>query len=307
MPNVFKRVSVPHQDPFENVILPKIGGGSRKDAALKPVPGGIRGRPPTWLTKAPRAGRGQVSQSPQADNRRRVVAQVRYFDKFKRGAKHAKGLRGFSNYLDRLQDIEPALEGGLQESHGEYLTREGRFFSEQSDGLSAADVAQASSGDRRTFEVVVNPYDGRELVSKEFIRSYMREVEKSTGTRLAWFAVIHKADTPATKDNLHAHIIIRGKDLYGKEVRFAREFVQAGFRTIAEDMATSRQGPMTEREMARAREIRERNRERDEKLTAMRRDNVAMWKRRAFSKEWKEQNRSRERGQSRGHEGMGRT
>lgn len=292
MPNVFKRVSVPHKDPFENVILPKIGGGSRKDAALKPVPGGIRGRPPTWLTKAPRAGRGQVSQSPQADNRRRVVAKVRYFDKLKRGGKHASKLGGLGRYLGRIGALDLTEEA---EGHAAYLARESPFFSERSDNISASDVAEAAAADRRTFEVIVNPYDGDRLVSREFVRSYMREVERATGTRLAWFAVIHKADTVATENNRHVHVIIRGKDLQGHEVRFSREFVKGGFRRIAEDMATERLGPMTARELERFREVREANRERAERLRTMDREGVSMARKRAYSKEWKEpQDRSRE-------------
>lgn len=302
MSNGFKRVTIPHDDPFENVILPRIGGGSRKDAALKSVPGGLRGRRPTWLTKATRAGRGTVSKAPEADNRRRVIAKLRYIDKFRRGAKYGKDTHNLGRYLTKLERVEHGFNEDGEERLGNYLTRDKNpFFGEKSEGISAKDVADAATNDRRTFELKINPYDGRNLVTKEFIRSYMHEVEKAAGTRLAWFAVIHKADHFATKDNLHAHVIIRGRDLYGKEYRFNPEFVKHGFRRLAEDMATSRQGPMNEREIARAREISELNRPRSERLREMDRDGVAMWKKRAYSKEWKTERDTPGRGME--HEG----
>lgn len=285
MPRVPKRLPVPHDDPLEKLILPKTGGSSRKDAALKPTLRGLPGRSATWLTSAPKGGRGVVQAAPTMDARRRVVAKMRYWNKYQSRGKHASKLGGLGNYLGRLKGDGVFID---EEGHSAYLTRESPFFSERSDHLSASDVTQAAANDHRTFELIINPHDGRQLVSKDFIRSYMREVEQATGTRLAWFAVIHRADTPATKDNLHAHILIRGKDYFGKQVWFNDTFVKDGFRGIAERMATERQGPMTAREMERFRAVRELNRERDARLNEMKRDGVSMAERRRFSKEWKE-------------------
>lgn len=300
MARQIKTLSVPHDNPFENVILPKIGVPSRNDPALKSVPRGLRGRPATWLTRAPKGGRGVVDSRPQPEGRRRVVAKVRYFDSLRRGGKHAAKLDGLGRYLGRLGSLDLGEEA---EGHAAYLARESPFFSERSEHISPGDVAQAAAGERRTFEVILNPYDGDKLINKKFIRDYMREVERATGTRLAWFAVIHRADTVATENNRHAHIIIRGKDLLGREVRFSREFVKAGFRDIGERMATDRLGPMTERELERFRQVREANRGRSEELRRMDREGVSMRERRRFSKEWQ---RERET-PSRSRQGRGRS
>ena len=76
----------------------------------------------------------------------------------------------------------------------------------------------------------------------------MARVEKDLGQRLEWAAVNHH-DT----DHPHAHIVVRGVDARGREVRFDREYISNGLRWRAQELATQELGPRTELEVRRAR------------------------------------------------------
>src|SRR6185295_7466083 len=60
--------------------------------------------------------------------------------------------------------------------------------------------------------------------------------------KLRWAAVDH-----FNTDNPHAHVVIRGVDADGREVRMPREYVSHGLRHRAEELATERLGPRPER------------------------------------------------------------
>ena len=235
-----KRLRIPEHSGAEHVIPTRVRSETRADPVLKRIPGGLRGRPPRWLTGSPKGGRGSVTTAPQADTRRRVIAKLSYVQ---RGARYAGKVAANAKYLARKDALDHDVDAG----HERYLAREGPFFSERTDGITATQVADACAHDRRQFRLIISPNDGERLDMKPFVREYMARVERATGTRLAWSAVIHKAETVAHECNRHAHIVIRGTDLYGREVRFNRAFVKEGFRAVAEDLATEKLGPMNER------------------------------------------------------------
>lgn len=74
----------------------------------------------------------------------------------------------------------------------------------------------------------------------------MQRVEEDLGRRLEWAAVNHY-DT----DNPHAHVVIRGVDLDGNELRLGRSYISHGLRWRAQELATEELGPQRECEVER--------------------------------------------------------
>jgi hypothetical protein len=77
----------------------------------------------------------------------------------------------------------------------------------------------------------------------------MERVGLDIGRRLEWAAVNHY-DT----DNPHVHLVVRGLDAYGREVRFPREYFSHRLRERAQELATDLLGLRTDRELELQRE-----------------------------------------------------
>lgn len=126
------------------------------------------------------------------------------------------------------------------------------FFSENSEAISAARVKNVCMTDPFMHRLMINPYDGYRIMSREFVRAYMAILERTIGVRLFWVAAIHAKDTTVRVGNRHAHIIIRGKTVGREPVTFTRQFRREGFRWLAIKLATERLGPMTPEEIEEA-------------------------------------------------------
>lgn len=72
----------------------------------------------------------------------------------------------------------------------------------------------------------------------------MRQVETDLRRELDWVAVNHY-----NTDDPHTPIVIRGRDLAGKELRIDREYISNGFRNRARELATRELGPRLEHEI----------------------------------------------------------
>lgn len=108
--------------------------------------------------------------------------------------------------------------------------------------VERAGFNQDLAGEKHQFRIVLSPEDGHELDLQAYVRSYMEQVRQDLGQELHWAAVNHY-----NTDNPHAHIIIRGVDAKGAEVRLGRDYVSHGLRHRAEDLATEALGPRPER------------------------------------------------------------
>ncbi len=75
----------------------------------------------------------------------------------------------------------------------------------------------------------------------------MRRVERDLGRPIEWAAVNHH-DT----DHPHAHVVVRGVDLEGRQLRIDRAYIARGLRWSAQELATEMLGPRLEREMRRS-------------------------------------------------------
>ena len=123
----------------------------------------------------------------------------------------------------------------------------GRLYT--TDGPARAEAfEQPRVGEAHQFRFVVSPEDAGELDLTAFVRTFMARVERDLGRRLEWAAVNHY-DT----DHPHAHVVVRGVDREGREVRIDRGYIAQGMRWRAQELATEELGPRREVDVQRAR------------------------------------------------------
>jgi type IV secretory pathway VirD2 relaxase len=139
--------------------------------------------------------------------------------------------------------------------HLDYIQRDGvekdgspgRLYSATGGDVRASLVTEVAS-ERHQFRFIVSPEDGHELDLNVFTRDLMAQVERDTGRRLVWGAVNHH-DT----DNPHVHIVVRGVDAAGAEVRIERAYIAERMRWQAQHLVTRELGHRTGLDVARQR------------------------------------------------------
>jgi type IV secretory pathway VirD2 relaxase len=104
------------------------------------------------------------------------------------------------------------------------------------DGLDRGTLSDALPGEQHQFRFIVSPEDDVDLTS--FTRSLMAQVERDLNRRLHWGAVNHY-DT----DNPHAHVVVRGVDRAGRELRIDRAYISNWMRWQAQHLLTNQLGP----------------------------------------------------------------
>src|SRR5260370_4155353 len=93
----------------------------------------------------------------------------------------------------------------------------------------------------------VSPEDASDLDLTAYVRRLMTRIEQDLGRKVEWAAVNHY-DT----GHPHAHIVVRGIDRDGHELRFDRSYIASGMRWRAQEIATHELGPRHEFEIRRA-------------------------------------------------------
>ena len=179
-------------------------------------------------------GRGAVAASTAMERRlygsrgRRVIVKVRVVRRSFRGA---GALRAHLNYLKR-----------------EGVTRDGqaaRMFDATSDKVDVKALAERAEADPHHFRFIVSPEDAAEMQDlRAFTRDLVGRMERDLGTRLDWAALDHW-----NTDNPHVHLIVRGADERGRELRIHPDYITHGMRERAAELATIELGPQSEREM----------------------------------------------------------
>ena len=107
------------------------------------------------------------------------------------------------------------------------------------DGPARAEAfEQPRPGEKHQFRLIISPEDAAELDLTDYVRRLMARVERDVGRRLEWAAVNHH-DT----DHPHAHVVVRGVDRNGREVRMDRGYISNGLRWRAQALATEELGP----------------------------------------------------------------
>ena len=103
-------------------------------------------------------------------------------------------------------------------------------------------------GEKHQFRIIVSPEDANALDLTQYVRTLMARVERDLGRRLDWVAVNHH-DT----EHPHAHLIVRGVDKDGGDLRFDRAYIAHGLRWRAQELATEELGPRRDQDIQRAR------------------------------------------------------
>jgi type IV secretory pathway VirD2 relaxase len=102
-------------------------------------------------------------------------------------------------------------------------------------------------GENHQFRLIVSPEDAGELGLTDYVKRLMARVERDLRVKLEWAAVNHH-DT----EHPHAHVIVRGVDKDGREVRLDRAYISNGLRWRAQELATEELGPRPEHDIRRA-------------------------------------------------------
>jgi len=106
---------------------------------------------------------------------------------------------------------------------------------------------QPRAGERHQFRFILSPEDAAELDLTAYVRRFMARVEHDLDRKLEWLAVNH-FDT----DHPHAHLVIRGVDRSGRELRLDRGYISNGLRRTAQEIATEELGPRHDLDIQRA-------------------------------------------------------
>jgi type IV secretory pathway VirD2 relaxase len=180
---------------------------------------------------AARRGRGQGrAGGAHPRGARRVVVKAHVVRLTASGAKAAKlHLR----YIERDGVEKDGAKGVLYDARGP--ARRETF-------------EEARTGEKHQFRIIVSPEDAGELDLTEYVRTLMGRVERDLGRKLEWAAVNH-FDT----DHPHAHLVVRGVDKDGRELRLDRAYISSGLRWRAQELATEELGPRREQDVERTR------------------------------------------------------
>lgn len=138
--------------------------------------------------------------------------------------------------------------GALRE-HLRYISRSGAgqdgvqasIFNAPDQELDRKDFLTLCEHDRHHFRVIISPENGHQIDDFQgYVRSVMKFAEKDLGTALSWVAAVHY-DT----DDVHAHVIIRGKTDRGEDLVIGQDYIKQGFRNRAQEVATKLLGERT--------------------------------------------------------------
>ena len=208
----------------DGILRPKIGRRSRQDQDRVPFPIRLARTAPRPASNGGRARRGRNQPGRVAVREphplsRRCVIKSRYVPMTASGRKLA------TRHLAYLERDGVERDGSP-----------GRLYGPD-DKFSAEEFRERLPEEQRQFRFIVSPEDGARLDLTELARQLMRQVEKDTGRRLIWAAVNHH-DT----DNPHVHIVVRGVDQEGDDLRFDRGYLAHGMRWRAQEILTRELG-----------------------------------------------------------------
>ena len=142
---------------------------------------------------------------------------------------------------------------GALRAHLNYLKREGvtrddqaaRMFNATSEDVDVKAFAERAEADPHHFRFIVSPEDATEMQDlRAFTRDLVGQMERDLGTRLDWAALDHW-----NTDNPHVHLLVRGADERGRELRIHPDYISHGMRERAAELATIELGPQSELEM----------------------------------------------------------
>ena len=137
---------------------------------------------------------------------------------------------------------------GQWKAHGRYLAREsatqggraaeaGFNATEENLGIAATLDNWQGAGDERLFKIIVSPEFADRLNLQQHTRELLQRMARDLGTQLEWVAAVHY-----NTEHPHVHIAVRGVDDKEMPLRLPREYIRAGMRERAEEIATEALG-----------------------------------------------------------------
>ena len=127
----------------------------------------------------------------------------------------------------------------------EYLVREGTDIDGGRAKLYGTDIEEYRENMvDKNFRIFLSPQSDR-IDLKELTEKFMKTLEQQTGYKFYWQAANHYNTA-----HPHAHILINGKDKYGRDVEIPRDIVKTFMREYARDICTSQIGNRTAGEIA---------------------------------------------------------
>jgi type IV secretory pathway VirD2 relaxase len=210
------------------IFRPRMGGGRRpKDRTGSTS---LRNAVLANLRRAPRSARSHVASRTLGTGARRVVVKAHLL---RMNASGAKAAALHLRYIERDGVERDGSKGVLYDAGG---------------AVDRRAFERTCPGEKHQFRLIVSPEDGAELDLTTYVRRLMATVERDVDRKLEWAAVNHH-DT----DHPHAHVVLRGVDRDGREVRLARAYISNGLRIRAQELATEELGPRQEIDVRRAR------------------------------------------------------
>ncbi len=212
------------------IFRPRMGGGSR--ARARGGATSLRNALLARLGRSPGARRAPSSAAVRGlgAGARRVVIKAHVL---RLNATGAKAAALHLRYIERDGVERDGSRGVLYNAQGH---------------ARAEALEQPRFDEKHQFRLIVAPEDGSELDLTAYVRRLMATVERDVDRKLEWAAVNHH-DT----EHPHAHVIIRGVDRDGRQVRLDRAYVSYGLRARAQELATQELGPRHALDVRRAR------------------------------------------------------
>ena len=108
------------------------------------------------------------------------------------------------------------------------------LFDREKPEMEGMEFFKVCENDRHHFRMILSPENGHAIKDFQgYVRQVMGKIEKDLGTKLEWVSAVHY-DT----DDIHAHIIIRGKNDRGEDLVIGRDYISTGIRGRAQEIAT---------------------------------------------------------------------
>jgi type IV secretory pathway VirD2 relaxase len=216
------------------IFRPRMGGGRReaprsgarslRNAVFAAARGVVR------RTRARSSARARLAMLRPASNARRVVIKAHV------QRMNASGAKAAALHLRYIVRDGVERDGAKGVLYGE-------------DGPARAVVfEQPRPGEAHQFRLIVSPEDGTDLDLTDYVRRLMGTVERDLGRKIEWAAVNHY-----NTEHPHAHVVVRGVDRDGQELRLDRAYISKGLRWRAQELATEELGPRPELDVRRAR------------------------------------------------------
>ena len=120
----------------------------------------------------------------------------------------------------------------------------GRLYGPADDADLRASLSAPLASEKRQFRFIVSPEDGVEIDLTTFTRRLIAQMETDLGRKLVWGAVNHW-----NTDNPHVHVVVRGLDAEGRDLKIDGRYIGEGLRGRAQSILTNELGPRTDRQV----------------------------------------------------------